>query len=252
MEGDLSSERGDVLSKKLRSTELPIGQSNGSPVVASVSSTPVVPSLPELEERSPLPPGPTEPQALSTLKARVDSIAQSSSDSRFLCFEGLPLDWEACRSWFYEMAVASHIVWINQMYRTISNSHPLIWLDMKSNEDACKIRGYLTHRTTPDNSLIISHFVSEATFMEAIRDYTDKWERPSAPPQDDPMEGSSQRPPLEMQLTTPERASPAPDVTLLHRAGVTLEERVEGTLPPRRQQGGTKHRKLKAKYKSNA
>ena len=59
---------------------------------------------------------------------------------------------------------------------------------MKSNEDACKMRGYVTHWTTPDNSLIISHFVSEATFMEAMCNYTDKWERPSAPPQDDPME----------------------------------------------------------------
>ena len=126
---------------------------------------------------------------------------------------------------------------------------------MKNNEDACKLRGYLTHRTTPDQSLIISHFVSEATFMEAIRNYTNKWERPSAPPQiaiDDPMEGPSQRPPLEMRLTSPERASPAPDVTLLHRAGVTLEERVEGAIPPRRQRGGAKHKKLKAKYKSNS
>ena len=110
------------------------------------------------------------------------------------------------------------------------------------------------HWTTPDQSLIISHFVSKATFTEAVHNCTNKWERPSAPPQtmsDNPMEGPSQCPPLEMCLTSLEWASPAPDVTLLHRAGATLGEQVEGALPPHCQQGGAKHKKLKAKYKSN-
>ena len=253
--GDSSNGRSNALSKKLRGSETSAEKDDGNLVGISTSSTPCVPPLPELEEHSPLPSGLLEAPATSAARAKVNAIAESSSDSRFLCFEGLPSDWEVCCSWFYGMAVSSHIVWINQMYRTVSDSRPLIWVELKSNEDACKLRGYSTHRTTPDQSLVISHFVSEATFMEAVRECTDKWERPSAPPQsisDDPMEGSSQRPPLEMRLTSPERASPAPDVTLLHRAGVTLEERVEGAMPPRRQRGGTKHKKLKAKYKSNS
>lgn len=151
-------------------------QNNESLVIASALSTPLVPPLPELEEYSPQPSTLPEISATSAPTVRIDAIAESSSDSRFLCFEGLPLDWEVRQTWFYGMAVSSHIVWINQMYRTISNSHPLIWLDMKNNEDACKLRGYLSHRTTPDQSLIISHFVSEATFMEATRNYTNKWE----------------------------------------------------------------------------
>ena len=249
------NESRDPLSKKLRSSEVSSVKDVDSPGVASALSTPSAPPLPELEEYSPQPPELSLTQATCAPRAKVDAIAMSSSDSRFLCFEGLPLDWEASCSWFYGMAVSSHIVWINQMYRTVSDSQPLIWLDLKSNEDACKLRGYLTHRTTPNQSLIISHFVSEATFTEAVRNSTNKWERPSAPPQtmtDNPMEGPLQRPPLEMRLTSPERASPAPDVTLLHRAGVTLGERVEGALPPRRQRGGAKHKKLKAKYKSNS
>lgn len=183
---------------------------------------------------------------------KVDTIGDSSSDSCFLCFEGLPLGWEACHSWFYGKAVSSHFVWINAMYRTVSNSH-LICLDMKSNEDTCKIRGYLTHQTMQDQSLVISHFVSEVTFMDAIRSYMDKWEHPTPPPQpsvDDPMEGPLQPAPLEMRLTSPRQSPPAPDTTLLHRTGVTLEERVEGALPPQRFRGGKKHRKLKAKYQA--
>ncbi|KIJ90239.1 hypothetical protein K443DRAFT_135695 [Laccaria amethystina LaAM-08-1] len=163
-------------------------------------------------------------------RARIDAIAESSSNSHFPCFEGLPSDWETCRSWFYGMVVSSQFVWINQMYRTVSNSHPLIWVDMKNNKDMCKLRGYLTHRTTQDHSLIISHFVSEATFTEAIQHHTDKWERPTAPlpsALDDPMEGPSQPAPLKMWLTSPRHSLTVPDVTLLHRAGVTLEERVE-------------------------
>lgn len=99
-----------------------------------------------------------EVHSLGGSRVKVDAIAESSSDSCFLYFEGLPLDWEACCSWFYGMGVSSHIVWINQMYQTISDSHPLIWLDMKNNKDTYKLRGYLTHWTTMDQSLIISHF----------------------------------------------------------------------------------------------
>lgn len=99
-----------------------------------------------------------EVHSLGGSRVKVDAIAESSSDSCFLYFEGLPLDWEACCFWFYGMGVSSHIVWINQMYQTISDSHPLIWLDMKNNKDTYKLRGYLTHWTTMDQSLIISHF----------------------------------------------------------------------------------------------
>lgn len=217
--------------------------------------TPAVPPLPELEDPSPQPPLPSQITVASSSEEdmKVDAMEDSSSNSRFLCFEGLPLDWEACRSWFYGKAVSSHIVWINAMYRTVFNSQPLIWLDLRSNEDACKLRGYLTHRTTLDQALVISHFVSEATFTDAVRSSTDKWERPINPPPpiDDPMEGPSQPAPLEMRLTSPSRSPPVPDTTLLHRTGVTLEERVEGALPPRRFRGGKKHRKLKAKHQSN-
>jgi hypothetical protein len=191
-------------------------------------SMPPVQSLPEVEESSSQ--NTTLSDKQTEERARIDAIAESSSNSRFPCFEGLPSDWETCRSWFYGMVVSSQFVWINQMYRTVSNSHPLIWVDMKNNKDMCKLRGYLTHRTTQDHSLIISHFVSEATFTEAIQHHTDKWERPTAPlpsALDDPMEGPSQPAPLKMWLTSPRHSLTVPDVTLLHRAGVTLEERVE-------------------------
>ena len=127
------------------------------------------------------------------------------------------------------------------MYRTVEDSRQLIWVEMGSNEDACKFCGYLTHRTMPDNSLVISHFVSDTTFQAAIRNCTNKWLRPTPlvkQPQDDPMEGSSSHLPLKERLASPGPAtnrpsSPARDVMLLHRTGVTLEERVEGTLPRR-------------------
>lgn len=108
---------------------------------------------------------------------------------------------------------------------------------------------------TPVQSLVISHFISEAMFTEALHNCMDKWERPSAPLQsmsDNPMEGPSQHPPLEMCLASSEWASPASDITLLHRAGVTLEERVEEAMHQHCQRGGAKHKKLKAKYKSNS
>jgi len=54
-----------------------------------------------------------------------------------------------------------------------------------------------------------------------------------------------------MQLTSLRQSPPAPDVTLLHRAGVTLEERVEGAKPPWHNQGGKKHHKWKAKHQSH-
>jgi len=62
--------------------------------------------------------------------------------------------------------------------------------------------------------------------MKAIQNYTDKWEQPATPlppSSDNPMEGPLQPAPLEMQLTSPRRSPPAPNVTLLHRARVTLE-----------------------------
>ncbi|EDR09347.1 uncharacterized protein LACBIDRAFT_326070 [Laccaria bicolor S238N-H82] len=169
------------------------------------------------------------PNTSSSASVSVNTLTNHSADSRFLCFEGLPFEWEECLAWFYGMAVSSHFVWINQIYRTVSDSRPLIWLDMKSNEDTCMMRGFLTHQTTErdENALVISHFVSEATFEEAVQCHTHKWERPPAAPQtivDDPMEGPSQPAPLEMWLTSLARLSPAPDVTLLHRAGVTLED----------------------------
>ena len=126
---------------------------------------------------------------------------------------------------------------------------------MGSNEDACKFRGYLTHRTMLDNSLVMSHFVSDATFQAAIRNSTNKWLRLTShvkQPRDDPMEGSSSCPPLEERLVSPNPAasrpsSPTRDVTLLHQTGVTLEERVEGTLPHRHFRGGVRHKKNKHK-----
>ena len=169
------SKRHDLLSKKLHSSEVLMEKDIGTLGVVSALSTPSAPPLPELEEYSPQPPELSLTQTTIALRAMVDTIVMSSSDSHFLCFEGLPLDWEASCSWFYGMAVSSHIVWINQMYQTVSDSQPLIWLDLKSNEDACKLRGYLTHQTTPDQSLIISHFVSEAMFMEMVRNCTNKW-----------------------------------------------------------------------------
>ena len=162
-------------------------------------------------------------------------LSDDSSDSRFLCFEGLPLDWETCRTWFYKMAISAHFVWISKMYRTIMDETLLVWLDMKNNDDACRLCGYLTHHTTSDNSLVISHFVTEATFNEATRNATHTWVRP--PPSQssavDNLRGESnfQFISLEARLTSPRRSSSELDVTLLHRAGVTLGERVEA-LPP--------------------
>lgn len=180
----------------------------------------------------------------------VAALPGNSTDSRFLCFEGLTATWKECCSWFYGVAVSSHIVWISRMFRTVMDSKQLVWVELGSNEDACKLRGFLTHRTMPDNSLVVSHFVSEATFQASTRNYTNKWVRPPPPvsaPQDDPMEGSS-RPPLEERLTAPgspstKPDSPARDVTLLHRTGVTLEERVEGVQPKRHFRGGVRHKK---------
>ena len=54
------------------------------------------------------------------------------------------------------------------MCRTVAVSKPLVCLEMGSFEDACTLRGYLTHRTTLDKSLVVGHFVSEATFKVAI------------------------------------------------------------------------------------
>jgi len=250
---DPSSERNRMHPKRLWGAEHRTDQ--GPEVITTISALPMpsVPSLPELEESSLQLPASSEKQ--SEKRSKIDAMAVSSSDSCFLCFEGLPLDWETCRLWFYGKAVSSHFIWIEQMYRTESNSQSLIWLDMKSNEDACKLRGFLTHRMTEDDSLVISHFVSEDTFMKAIQSYTDKWEQPAAPlplRSDDPMEGPSQPAPLEMRLTSPRRSPPAPDVTLLHRAGVTLEEQVEGTKAPRHNRGGKKHHKWMAKHQSHS
>ena len=77
------------------------------------------------------------------------------------------------------------------------DSKQLVWVELGSNEDACKLRGFLTHRTMPDNLLVVSHFISEATFQASTRNYTNKWVQPPPPvnvPQDDPMEGSSRLP----------------------------------------------------------
>lgn len=208
-------------------------------------------STPQNQEGSNSLTTPTAEGSFATSSVRrtpVETLANDSLDSRFLCFEGLPFDWESCCSWLFSRAVSSHFVWINRIYRTEADSLPLIWLDMGSNDDTCKIRGYLTHRTTQDNSLVISHFVSESIFNEAVLNHTHLWERPTSMPQtdaDDPMEGPSL--PLENRLTSPSPSPSLPDVSLLHRAGVTLEERVEGVLPPRRQRGGVKHRKYNAK-----
>jgi len=87
------------------------------------------------------------------------------------------------------------------------DSQQLIWLEMHSNDNACKLHGYLTHRRMPDDSLVVSHFITESTFQDAFQNCTNKWICPTPPPkqiQDDLMEGPSQ-PPLEERL-----ASPAP------------------------------------------
>ena len=139
------NKRSNTLSKKLCGSEILTEKDDGNLVGIPTSSTPCVPPLPELEEYSPLPSGLLEAPATGAARAKVNAIAESSSDSRFLCFKGLPSDWEVCCSWFYGMAVSLHIVWINQSYWTVSNSHPLIWVDFKSNKDACKLIGYLTH-----------------------------------------------------------------------------------------------------------
>ena len=241
---------GRIQSKKLRSSEGSIEQVEI--VSLDVPTEDASPTSVQLISKGPHPPpAPTvegSPVASFAVKLSVKTLANHSSNSRYLCFEGLPLEWEACCSWLYSMAVSSHFVWINRIFRTEENSLPLIWLDMGSNDDACKIRGYLTHRTMQDETLVISHFVSEATFDEAFLSRTHLWERPTSIPQpnsDDPMEGPSL--PFEIRLTSPRSSPLMPDVSLLHRAGVTLEERVEGTLPPWRQRGGVKHRKHNAK-----
>ena len=237
-------------SKKLRSSDISIEREEMVNLVVPTEDASPKSVQPILEGSSPSPAPIAEVSPVAPLAARssVKTLADHSSDSRYLCFEGLPFEWEACCSWLYSMAVSSHFVWISRIFRTEENSLPLIWLDMGSNDDACKIRGYLTHRTTEDNSLVISHFVSESTFNEAFLSHTHLWERPASAPQpnsDDPMEGPSL--PLEFRLTSPKPSPSMPDVSLLHRAGVTLEERVEGDLPPRRQRGGVKHRKHNAK-----
>ncbi|EDR07950.1 uncharacterized protein LACBIDRAFT_327130 [Laccaria bicolor S238N-H82] len=250
---DSPSVGGSGLPKKLRSMEQLTERVLGA--LSMSLSTPSVPPLPELEDPSPQTSIPTDSQPIGTMNGEmdVDTIVDSESDSCFLCFEGLPFEWEECQSWFYGKAVFCHIVWINQMYWTVTNSHPLVWLDLKSNEDTCTLRGFLTHRRSTNRAVIISHFISKSTFQEATRNYTDKWECPTAPlppPSDDFMEGPAQTAPLEMQLTSPRPTSPMPDVTLLHRAGVTLEERVEGAAQQRRR-AGKKHRKLNAQHQSN-
>ena len=111
--GVLLNERCNPLSKKQHRSEVPSEKDVGNLGVASPLSTPSAPPLPELEEYSPQPPELSLTQATSAPRAKVDAIAMSSSDLRFLCFEGLPLDWEVSCSWFYGMAVSSHIVWIN-------------------------------------------------------------------------------------------------------------------------------------------
>ena len=251
MDMDASEEvDGRIQSKKLQSSDISIEREEM--VNLDVPTEDVSPKSvqPNLEEPSPSPAPFVEVSLVAPFAARlsVKTLADHSSDSRYLCFEGLPFEWEACCSWLYSMAVSSHFVWISQIFRTEENSVPLIWLDMGSNDDACKIRGYLTHRTMQDNALVISHFVSESTFNEAFISHTHLWERPTSVPQpnsDDPMEGPSL--PLEFRLTSPRPSPSMPDVSLLHRASVALEERVEGDLPPQQQRGGVKHRKHNAK-----
>ena len=235
---DVSEEvDGRIQSKKLRSLErsierieivsLNIPMKDASPMSAQLN----------LKGPHPLPAPAVEssPATSFAVKSSVKTLADHSSHSRYLCFEGLPLKWEACCSWLYSMAVSSHFVWINQIFRTEENSLPLIWLDMGSNDDTCKIFGCLTHCTMQDKTLVISHFVLEATFDEAFLSCTHLWEHPTSVPQpnsDDPMEGPSL--PLEIRLTSLRSLPLMPDVSLLHHAGVMLEERVEGTLPPQR------------------
>ncbi|EDR06606.1 uncharacterized protein LACBIDRAFT_328881 [Laccaria bicolor S238N-H82] len=159
---------GNLTSQRLRATKSGTYQPHQPTSKSSSSSATIPPSpLPMANSSSPLlsKPIPTKPfpgavkvpwVIVWTNEAMdIDTIADSDdSDSHFLCFEGLPFEWEACQSWFYRKAVSSHIVWINWMFRTISNSHSMIWLDLNSNEDACKLCGYLTHRTMGKCSLI--------------------------------------------------------------------------------------------------
>ena len=184
-------------------------------------------------------------------KNLVDALSDNFADSHFLCFEGFKATWGECLSWFSGFVLWSHFVWINQMCRTVADSKQLVWLEMGSFEDACTLRGYLTHRTTPDKSLVVGHFVSEATFKVAIRNSTNKWIRPSPPAkprQDDPMEGPSHPPLVERPASRSKKPSvPGRDFTLLNRTGVTLEEREEGTLPRRHFRGGKRHKKKKPK-----
>ena len=241
---------GRIQPKKLRSSDISIEREEMVSLDVPTEDASPKSVQPNLEGPSPSPAPIAEASPVAPFAARsfVKTLTDHSSDSHYLCFEGLPFEWEACCSWLYSMAVSSHFVWISRIFRTEENSLPLIWLDMGSNDDACKIHGYLTHRTTQDNTLVISHFVSESTFNEAFLSHTHLWERPASVPQlnsDDPMEGPSL--PLEFRLTSPRPPPSMPDVSLLHRAGVTLEERVEGDLPPRRQRGGVKHRKHNAK-----
>ena len=218
--------------------------SNPSLLAAPTQQTSSSPSSSEVPQSNP---------QTSVVAPNFNTLGNHSSDSRFLCFEGLLPDWETCRVWFYSMAVSFHFVWINRMFGTLMNKAPLIWLDMKSNEDACTLQGFLTHRTMPDNSLVISHFITEATFNKVAQNATHSWTWPPSAQAaiiDDPMEGPGlSSTPLEHRLTSPGPSTPTPDVSLLHRAAMTLEERVK---PPRHSRGGLKHRKRKAKQQQKA
>ncbi|EDR02993.1 uncharacterized protein LACBIDRAFT_331931 [Laccaria bicolor S238N-H82] len=223
--------------KKMKSSDIVLPQTKNT--VASRETT----SLPLASSSSPV----------SVVQTKFATLGNHSTDSRFLCFEGLPPDWETCRVWFYSMAVSSHFVWINRMFRTVVQDVSLIWVDMKSNDNACRLQGYLTHRTMADGSLVVGHFMAETTFNGAARDATHSWTRPpsvEAPNVDDSMNSpSSTFIPLEARLTSPGPSTPAPDVSLLHRAAVTLEEQVER---PQRSRGGQRHRKHKAKQQQNS
>jgi len=140
-----------------------------------------------------------------TKRPLVDALSHNSMDSRFLCFEGLTATWKECCLWFYGITVSSHFVWISRICWTIVDSQQLVWLEMHSNDDACKLLGYLTHRRMLDDSLVVSHFVAESTFQDVFQNCMNKWIHPAPPPkwiQDDPMEGPSW-PPLEERLASP-------------------------------------------------
>ena len=146
---DASEETGrGVQLKKLRGAETSnerVETVETNNLSASSEDTPPI-STPQSQEGSNSSTTPTAEGSFATSSVRrtpVETLANDSLDSRFLCFEGLPFDWESCCSWLFSRAVSSHFVWINRIYRTEADSFPLIWLDMGSNDDACKIRGYL-------------------------------------------------------------------------------------------------------------